>query len=228
MNAIGYLVSKGNGVPARTDYKKGEVIYGELGQCFSKSGKFVIVSVQYPTLECVEVGGTNRKRSVDARYVRPISKKFGIGFYYEDVDMPQLLSDKEIEGWKYWANEKEKQELLKKELEEKQYRQDQENLLKEYPFLLNRIGGKWLTCADIAKNMRMYLKHHLPGVKVSVRKDGADCLRIEVKDKQHLEEVRKFSSIFKSGSFDLMNDYMVHKPTVFIDTFGGIDYIFVD
>lgn len=152
----------------------------------------------------------------------PISKKFGIGFYYDESD--EIISDEIIEKSLQRA---ENLENLRKQIEEEkatEYEKNKKSLLEYYNYL-ERSTDKY-DHKIVGKNLRILLKKKFPGVKFSIRKEGYDCYRITWKGGPTEEEVNPWANLFKTGRFDGYTDYHYSEDTPFTDLFGGVDYIF--
>ena len=114
-------------------------------------------------------------------YARPISEKFGIGFYY-DLDAPRA-TDEEI------AQAIERANNFIKEIEEEKKRAEEESersraeVIKKYGAIFDRPSGKYLTDAVlVAKHIRQDLAAAFPGQKFSVRKADYSTINIEWKE----------------------------------------------
>lgn len=92
-----WLIGAGQVTENKHHFYRGEVIKGLLGIAFLDSGDFVVVSEDNDYLNLVEKGEKHRTHRVNKNTVKPISKRFGIGFYYEDEDMPEFLSEAEVD-----------------------------------------------------------------------------------------------------------------------------------
>lgn len=160
-------------------------------------------------------------------YARPISEKFGIGFYY-DLDAPRA-TDEEI------AQAIERANIFIREREEEKNRVEEESkrareeVLKKYGAIFDQPSGKYMTDAVlVAKHIRQDLTNAFPGQKFSVRKADYSTIHIEWKDGPTRDEVEQIAGKHERiCSRDRWNDDLwEHNDTAFTLVFGGVDYIF--
>lgn len=161
------------------------------------------------------------------KYCRPISGKFGIGFYY-DLDAPRA-TDAEISQAIERANN-----FLKEEEEEKKRAEDEserarEEVIKKYGQIFDQPSGKYMTDAVlVAKHIRQDLASAFPGQKFSVRKADYSTINIEWQDGPTKDEVEQIAGKHeRTCAPDRWNaDLWNHDDTAFTSVFGGVDYIF--
>lgn len=160
-------------------------------------------------------------------YCRPISEKFGIGFYY-DLDSPRA-TDEEI------AQAIERANIFIREREEEKNRAEEESkrareeVLKKYGAIFDQPSGKYMTDAVlVAKHIRQDLANAFPRQKFSVRKTDYSTINIEWKDGPTREEVEQIAGKHERICIrDRWNDDLWdHNDTAFTSVFGGVDYIF--
>ena len=161
------------------------------------------------------------------KYCRPISEKFGIGFYY-DLDTPRA-TDEEISQAIARANDfiKEREEEKKKAEEESE--RAREEVIKKYGSIFDQPSGEHITDAVlVAKHIRQDLASAFPGQKFSVRKADYSTINIEWKDGPTKDEVEQIAGKHERiCSRDRWNDDLwEHNDTAFTSVFGGVDYIF--
>lgn len=171
---------------------------------------------------------SNPFNSLD-EYCRPISEKFGIGFYY-DLDAPRA-TDEEINQAIERANQFLKEVEEEKKREEEKRRQAREEVIKKYDKIFDRPSGKYVTDAVlVAKHIRQDLANAFPGQKFSVRKTDYSTIHIEWKDGPTREEVEQIAGKHERNcTRDRWNDDLwEHNDTAFTSVFGGVDYIFYD
>ena len=161
------------------------------------------------------------------KYCRPISEKFGIGFYY-DLDAPRA-TDEEIAQAIERANN-----FIKEREEEKNRAEDErtrarEEVIKKYGAIFDQPSGKYSTDAVlVAKHIRQDLASAFPGQKFSVRKADYSTINIEWKDGPTREEVEQIAGKHERICVrDRWNDDLWdHNDTAFTSVFGGVDYLF--
>ena len=161
------------------------------------------------------------------KYCRPISEKFGIGFYY-DLNAPRA-TDEEINQAIERANQFLKEVEEEKKREEEKRRQAREEVLKKYGAIFDQPSGKYMTDAVlVAKHIRKELSTEFPGQKFSVRKTDYSTIHVEWKDGPTRDEVERIVGKHERSCVrDRWNDDLWdHNDTAFTSVFGGVDYIF--
>ena len=160
-------------------------------------------------------------------YARPISEKFGIGFYY-DLDAPRA-TDEEINQAIERANQFIKEEEEEKKREEEKQNKAKEEVLKKYGAIYDQPSGKYLTDAVlVAKHIRQDLTNAFPGQKFSVRKTDYSTIHIEWKDGPTRDEVEQIAGKHQRNcTRDRWNDDLWdYNDTAFTSVFGGVNYLF--
>lgn len=212
--------------------KRGQKVYAfGGGMC-----KQVFAVVNPDTRELVEVG---KPEDVEAwnldnyfspltkydAYIRPISKKFGIGFYYaeneplysEEVITESIERAKKIEGMKQQREQQKKEASARNKAE----------LMKKYDFL--QVVGDRYDYKEAVTNLKKLLKHEFPGVKFSVRRrNGSDSVNISWTDGPTAEAVENIAVQFKGLTFNAYDDSTDVLTTDFNTLFGSLDYIFTE
>ena len=161
------------------------------------------------------------------KYCRPISEKFGIGFYY-DLDAPRA-TDEEISQAIERANNFLKEEEEEKNRAEEESKRAREEVIKKYGKTFDQPSGEHITDAVlVAKHIRQDLANAFPGQKFSVRKADYSTINIEWKDGPTKEEVEQIAAKHERiCSRDRWNDDLwEHNDTAFTSVFGGVNYIF--
>lgn len=161
------------------------------------------------------------------KYARPISEKFGIGFYY-DLDA-QRATDAEISQAIERANNFIKEREEEKNRAEKEREQAREEVLKKYGAIYDQPSGKYMTDAVlVAKHIRQDLANNFPGQKFSVRKTDYSTIWVEWKDGPTREEVEQIAGKHQRNcTRDRWNDDLWdYNDTAFTSVFGGVDYLF--
>ena len=160
-------------------------------------------------------------------YCRPISEKFGIGFYY-DLNEP-LATDEEIAQAIERANKFLKEEEEEKKRKEEKWKKAKEEVIKKYGEIFDRPKGEYGTDAVlVAKHIRKELSIEFPGQKFSVRKTGYSTIHIEWNDGPTRDEVERIIGKHqRCCTRDRWNDDIFdYKDTAFTSVFGGVDYLF--
>ena len=161
------------------------------------------------------------------KYCRPISEKFGIGFYY-DLDAPRATDDEISQAIERANNFIKGREEEKKRAEEESERA-REEVIKKYGKTFDQPSGKYMTDAVlVAKHIRQDLASAFPGQKFSVRKADYSTINIEWKDGPTRDEVEQIAGKHERVCApDKWNaDLWEHNDTAFTSVFGGVDYIF--
>ena len=162
-------------------------------------------------------------------YCRPISEKFGIGFYY-DLDAPRA-TDEEISQAIERANNFLKEEEEEKNRAEEESTRAREEVIKKYGKTFDQPSGQYITDAVlVAKHIRQDLANAFPGQKFSVRKADYSTIQIEWTDGPTREEVEQIAGKHERiCTPDRWNaDLWEHNDTAFTSVFGGVDYLFYD
>ena len=161
------------------------------------------------------------------KYCRPISEKFGIGFYY-DLDAPRA-TDEEISQAIERANNFLKEEEEEKNRAEEERKRAREEVIKKYGAIFDQPSGKYSTDAVlVAKHIRQDLANAFPKQKFSVRKTDYSTIHIEWKDGPTKDEVEQIAGkhermcVPDKWNADLWN----YNDTAFTSVFGGVDYLF--
>ena len=160
------------------------------------------------------------------KYCRPISEKFGIGFYY-DLDAPRATDEEIAQAIERANNFIQERDEEKKRAEEESERA-REEVLKKYGAIYDRPSGKYHTDAVlVAKHIRQDLAAAFPGQKFSVRKTDYSCISIEWKDGPTREEVERIAGKHERNcTRDKWNDDLWdYKDSAFTAVFGGVDYL---
>ena len=161
------------------------------------------------------------------KYCRPISEKFGIGFYY-DLNAPRA-TDEEINQAIERANQFLKEEEEAKKRAEEKSKQAREEVIKKYDKIFDRPSGEYRTDAVlVAKHIRQDLTASFPGQKFSVRKTDYSTINIEWQDGPTREEVEQIAGKHQRNCtrYRWNDDLWDHNDTAFTSVFGGVDYIF--
>ena len=161
------------------------------------------------------------------KYCRPISEKFGIGFYY-DLDAPRA-TDEEISQAIERANNFLKEEEEEKNRAEEESTRAREEVLKKYGAIFDQPSGKYMTDAVlVAKHIRQDLAASFPGQKFSVRKTDYSTIWVKWKDGPTREEVEQIAGKHQRNcTRDRWNDDLWdYNDTAFTSVFGGVDYLF--
>lgn len=158
--------------------------------------------------------------------VRPISKKFGIGFYYDESG--ELVSDEVINRSLGRAKALERLQAEVNERKARESREETERLLKEYSYL-TRVTDKYdhKTCGE---NIRKELKKNFPATKFSVRYSsfaGGDEYSISWQDGPTLAQVDALVKKYQDMHPDEYScgDYWDCKPSNFNTLYGGVGYV---
>ena len=161
------------------------------------------------------------------KYCRPISEKFGIGFYY-DLDAPRA-TDAEISQAIERANNFIKEREEEKNRAEEESKRAKEEVLKKYGAIYDQPSGKYMTDAVlVAKHIRQDLANAFPGQKFSVRKTDYSTIWVEWKDGPTREEVEQIAGKHQRNcTRDRWNDDLWdYEDSAFTSVFGGVDYLF--
>lgn len=169
-------------------------------------------SHDFSSAEDMEYYENEAFRTSQARYIKPVSKKFGIGYYWDDEN-GLIYTESEIMDFVSRANnfvhwfEIYEADKKRKEAEEKAKREAAERIIiNKWRKLLRAIpeGAKDATRkAALKNNVKVIFNHYFPGVKVSVS-DTSKCWCESssitwtdgptVEEVENIEELRYFIS----------------------------------
>lgn len=157
-------------------------------------------------------------------YTRPISEKFGIGFYY-DLSAPKYTAE-EIAAGLERAKRMEQAEQERKAQREKAERKAMAEARKKYPYLKENARG-----AEVSANLRKELREVWPSVRFSVRYksfSGGDEITVKYSDGPRVEDVKAIAYRYQDHSADHTGDYWDYTPNAFNKVFGGVSFVFVE
>lgn len=180
------------------------------------------------------VGGYfSHRQRLQTSSVRPISEKFGIGFYFDESG--ELVSDERIaQAEKYCAFLDRVTEAIE-QAKERASNEERKRCENDYPYLtrIDNMGKDWkLIRRTTGNNVRAELKHHFPTTKFSVRYSsfsGGDEYRIEWMDGPTYEAVDAVAHKFQLYHPDELSqgDYWDPCPSHFTKMYGDASYIMV-
>lgn len=180
------------------------------------------------------VGGYfSHRQKLQGNSVRPISEKFGIGFYFDESG--ELVSDEEIaQAEKYCAFLDRVTEAIE-QAKERASNEERQHCENDFPYLtrIDNMGKDWkLIRRTTGNNVRAELKHHFPTTKFSVRYSsfsGGDEYRIEWMDGPTYEDVNAVAHKFQLYHPDELSqgDYWDPCPSHFTKMYGDASYIMV-
>lgn len=205
---------------------------GTIATDFDGSTWYVVEHTQNPNNDTFKLV-SDRTQTIDCKvvtteFMRPLSKKFGRGFYWvepiDTVDTAKLLQA--IERAEAGENlrqqkEKEKNDAIAAEAK---------RLPSEHPYLTPITADRWGKDYQIqAKaNLVAALQHHFPGTRFSVRKDSYDTYYVRWTNGPCRDEVHKVTNKFQNHSIDFTGDYLDYTPSTFNDVFGGFKHVFAE
>lgn len=160
------------------------------------------------------------------KYSRPLSKKFGIGFYWDDVEnhiYPESKVKAAIRRADIIERKIAEREEAKRLADEKQLAE----LPGLYPHLtpIKKGSDNYMT---LRSNILAELKHIFPDTKFSIKKQHYGCIYIYWTDGPTNETVKDVERKFTDHTTDYTGDYRDYDPSNFNKVFGGINYIFTE
>lgn len=160
------------------------------------------------------------------KYDRPLSKKFGIGFYWDDVDNFIYPPEKVAEIKAKCAREMAAIEQRAKD-QEAADRKEREEMPGLFPHLkpISKESDGYMA---VRANIVAELKHRFPDFKFSIKKRGYGSIDIEWTNGPAYEDVSEVEHLFEDHSFDYSGDYHDYTPSNFNKVFGGLEYIFLE
>lgn len=160
-------------------------------------------------------------------YARPISEKFGIGFYY-DLEATRATDEEIAQAIERANNFIQEREEEKKRAKEESERA-REEVIKKYGAIFDQPSGKYHTDAVlVAKHIRQDLTSAFPGQKFSVRKTDYSTIWIKWQDGPTREEVEQIARKHQRNCTpDKWNDDLWnYTDSAFTAVFGGVDYMY--
>ncbi len=155
------------------------------------------------------------------KYSRPLSKKFGIGLYWDDVEN-YIYPESKV---KAAVRKAELTELKIAKLAEEERIANEKELAElplKYPHLKVLENHDY---RSIRANIVAELKHRFPDTKFSIRKWGHDSVTIRWKDGASYSGVQEVENLFVDHETDFTGDFRDYAPSNFNRLFGGINYI---
>lgn len=157
--------------------------------------------------------------------MQPLSRKFGIGFYYDDINAEFKYTKEEIEKAKIRATEFIKKQDQEKESKEQRLVEMLKELPKRYPHLTENKDDDYKVTK---RNLVAELKHRFPETKFSVRKRGYSSYDISWTSGAEWEKVNEVRHLFENHETDVTGDFRDYAPSAFNKMFGGFKYIFLN
>lgn len=179
---------------------------------------------EHGSQKCVTVSEyeDNQRFFTIDQYSRPLSKKFGIGVYYDD-ELTVSYSSEQIEDAIAKATAAEAKREAAANAYKEQYAAAKVEVVNQYPQLtpLTSTYDKKATKG----NLVALLKSVFPGIYFSIRCTHGYSYQITWENGPTVEEVREHTDKFRNSYFDGMTDSTVHYDNAFADVFGSLDYI---
>lgn len=176
---------------------------------------------QYGIYKVVKISDYEPGFSQLDSHSRPISKKFGIGVYFDD----HLSTWPEETVKKYIVLAEAAEKKAKEEAEAKATADEKERaeLPGLYPHMTPNPGDDQTITKN---NLVAELKKHFAGVKFSVRKDHYDTYSVRWQNGPTEEQVTKLTGKFEDHETDFTGDFRDYAPSNFNKVFGGFEYVF--
>lgn len=161
------------------------------------------------------------------KYCSPVSEKFGIGFYWDDVE-GHIYPESRVKASQRRANL-----IVRKIAQEKEKRRlAEQKELTELPGRYPHLTPITKDCKDwyraVKANIVAELKYHFPDYKFSVNKDGDRSIRISWYDGLVSDKVNEVIRKFESHKSDDTGDYWDFSPSLFNNVFGGMKFVFIN
>lgn len=153
----------------------------------------------------------------------PISKKFGIGFYWDDVNPNFRFSYEQIQAAILAGNKFNQEQKEKAEKQQAADNKEKSDLPGKFPYLIVNTANDWKVTK---KNIVATLKHCFPEVKFSVTHPSWGHFDVSWTDGPATNDVEKQINVFDGYKFDQSGDYLDHSPSNFTNTFGDTKFLF--
>lgn len=154
---------------------------------------------------------------------KPLSKKFGIGFYHDDINPDFRFTETEV----LQAIQKAKQFIIDcqkaKESRQAQDQTEREQLILNNPHLLHNPQDE---PAITKKNLLADLKKHFPNIKFSVRKEHYNTYNVSWINGVAKSKICEVTQKFESYASSSCGDFRDYEPSNFNKVFGGFKYVF--
>jgi len=158
------------------------------------------------------------------KYDKLLSKKFGIGFYYDDIESDFRFDKTAVIEAIDRGNEFENYLKVKAEEKAENDKNEINSLPKLYPYLTPiKEGNK--NKIQLMNNIRAILKYNFKGVKFSVRREHYSSCVISWTDGPTVNDVEKYVNLFEDHSPDWSGDFSDYNPSNFNAVFGGIQFV---
>lgn len=174
----------------------------------------------YKCVTCSEFG-ENKFFTLD-KYCRPWSKKFGIGYYWDDA--MEIIDEDVMNAHILAATWETESRAEKAKAEADAYAAEKAALPAKYPHL-KPITERY-NKAQAKANLVGQLANAFPRVKFSVKNSHGYTYNIAWTNGPTLDEMKNVLNLFKDSYFDGMTDSTVHYKNAFADVFGSFDYLF--
>jgi hypothetical protein len=159
------------------------------------------------------------------KYDRPLSKKFGIGFYYDDINSEFRFTDKEVNEAIERADLFIEEQKEKSRIEAEKNQKEIDNLPSLYPHLTPLTTDRH-DKKVIKNNLIADLKKNFPDIKFSVRCEHHSTYNVSWINGVTTDKVSKICSKFEDHVNDWSGDYRDYSPSNFNKVFGGFKYVF--
>jgi hypothetical protein len=153
----------------------------------------------------------------------PVSKKFGIGFYWDDLEPDFRFDATAVEKAIKAGHDFEKQMAENERAKAIDDAEQREQIKKDFAHLIiNEKNDDRITKANLIADLKL----NFPGVKFSVRKEDYSCYYIRWTDGPSDEDVSKIVDKYQDHHSDqLTGDYWDYDPSNFNRVFGGFKYV---
>lgn len=180
-------------------------------------------SQRYVTISRYE---DSQRFGVIEKYAKPISKKFGIGTYYDD-SLAVTYTQAEIDEAVNAATMAQANREAAKKAYNEAYEAEKAAMPARYPHLAALVGGDWKARkADKKANLMAALRHAFAGIFFSVRNSHGSTYDIRWENGPTVREVDEVCNMFKNSKFNGMTDSTDYYDNAFADVFGSFEYLF--
>lgn len=158
------------------------------------------------------------------KYSRPLSAKFGIGFYWDDVEnivYPETTVKAAIRRADYLERKISEREAAIAEADRKEI----QALPALYPHL-KPYNPKEDSYKQLKANIVADLKANFPTVKFSIKKRSGDAIYISWTNGPTKRKVEEVTRKYTDHVTDFTGDFRDYEPSNFNRVFGGTNYIF--
>jgi len=216
-----YSIFGRNGMMEELTPKKDLPLHSRVYNHDGRQYAIISTSNAHRSQQMVSISEYEHVFSAIDEYARPISKRFGIGHYFDDIEPEFRFTEEEVTNAINQAKEADTQRANKAQEEATASNLLTEKLKEEFSFLIINPGSY----VDIKGNIIAYLKFKFPGTRFSILKKHYNSIIIKWTNGPTENEVESEADVFSPYAFDESGDYLDYHGTEFSSLFGNIKFM---